>query len=86
LVAGLGKAIRTAGQKNAVATEDGFRIEDGGQLKDVAIKVIPFRESPSAKERYFLVLFEEADPNGAPAAIDKPAIVDRGRAPGCGAS
>ena len=78
LVAGLGKAIRTAGQKNAVATEDGFRIEDGGQLRDVAIKVIPFRESPSAKERYFLVLFEEADPNGGPTAIDKPAIVDRG--------
>jgi hypothetical protein len=41
LIAGLGKAIRTARQSNAAAKEDGFRIEDGGQLKDVAIKVIP---------------------------------------------
>ncbi len=43
LIAGLGKAIRTARQSNAVAQEDGFRIEDGGELKDVTIKVIPFR-------------------------------------------
>jgi len=78
LVAGLGKAIRTAEQKNAVATEDGFRIEDGGQLKDVAIKVIPFRESSAAKERYFLVLFEEAESNGGPVGIDKAAIEDHG--------
>jgi two-component system CheB/CheR fusion protein len=78
LVAGLGKAIRAAGQGNAVATEDGFRIEDGGQLKDVAIKVIPFTGSSLAKERYFLVLFEEAEPNGGPRAIDKPGVEDHG--------
>jgi two-component system CheB/CheR fusion protein len=74
LVAGLGKAIRAAGQSNTVATEDGFRIEDGGQLKDVAIKVIPFTGSSPAKERYFLVLFQEAEPNGGSGAIDQPAI------------
>jgi two-component system CheB/CheR fusion protein len=78
LVAGLGKAIRTAGQSNAVAREDGFRIEDGGQLKDVAIKVIPFTGSSPSKEPYFLVLFEDAEPNGGPRAIDKPAIEDHG--------
>ncbi len=74
LVAGLGKAIRAAGQSNIVATEDGFRIEDGGQLKDVAIKVIPFTGSSPAKERYFLVLFQDAEPNGGSGAIDQPAI------------
>ena len=66
LIAGLGKAIRTARQTNAAAKEDGFRIEGSGQLKDVAIKVIPFRGSSSSKERYFLVLFEDAEPNGGP--------------------
>ena len=34
------------GKRNAAAKEDGFRIEDGGQLKDVTIKVIPFRGAP----------------------------------------
>ncbi len=63
LIAGLGKAIRTAKQRNAAATENGFRMEDGGQLKDVAIKVIPFRTASTAEERYFLVLFEESGPD-----------------------
>jgi two-component system CheB/CheR fusion protein len=78
LVAGLGKAIRAAAQSNAVATEDGFRIEDGGQLNDVAIKVIPFTGSSPSKERYFLVLFQDAEPNGGSGAIDQPAIKDDG--------
>jgi two-component system CheB/CheR fusion protein len=78
LIAGLGKAIRTAKQKNAPAKEDGFRIEDGGQLKNVAIKVIPFGSSSSSKERYFLVLFEETEPNRGPSAMRHPAIRDNG--------
>jgi two-component system CheB/CheR fusion protein len=78
LIAGLGKAIRAARQTNAVAKEDGFRIEDGGQLKVVTIKVIPLRVSSSSKERYFLVLFEDARPNGGPMAMDKPAMEDHG--------
>ena len=83
LIAGLGKAIRTARQTNAAAKEDGFRIEDGGQLKDVAIKVIPFRGSSSSKERYFLVLFEDAEPNGSGTAVPhKPATRgQRGKRP-----
>jgi two-component system CheB/CheR fusion protein len=63
LIAGLGKAIRSARQTNAVAQERGFRIEDGGELKDVTIKVIPFRASSSSEDRYFLVKFEEAHAN-----------------------
>ena len=78
LIAGLGKAIRTARQTNAAAREDGFRIEDGGQLRDVAIKVIPFTGSSSSEERYFLVLFEDAEPNGGPQAMHKPATQDNG--------
>ena len=59
LIAGLGKAIRAARQNNVTALESGFRIEDDGQLIDVTIKVIPFRSSPAATDRYFLVMFEE---------------------------
>ena len=78
LIAGLGKAIRTARDRNAAARENGFRIEDSGHVKDVAIHVIPFRGSSSSKERYFLVLFEEPEPNGAPRVMRQPAIPDNG--------
>ena len=75
LIAGLGKAIRAARQTNDLAQEAGFRIEDGGQLKDVTIKVIPFRSS-SSEDRHFLVLFEDARPNAGPKAIPKPTALD----------
>ena len=72
LIAGLGKSIRTARQSNEVAKEAGFRIEDGGQLKDVTIKVTPFRSSSAPEERYFLVQFEDALPSGAAGQLPKP--------------
>jgi two-component system CheB/CheR fusion protein len=78
LIAGLGKAIRTARQSNAMAQEAGFRIEDSGELKDVTIKVIPFRASSSSEERYFLIKFEEAWLNGRPKAMPKPARQSNG--------
>src|SRR5208283_4092533 len=78
LIAGLGRAIRTAREENAVAKEDGFRIEGGGQLKDVTIKVTPFRGSPSSKGRYFLVLFEDSEPNSGPPVKLGPATHDDG--------
>ena len=78
LIAGLGKAIRTATEDNVAARESGFRIEDSGRLKDVAIKVIPFRESTSSKDRYFLVLFEDAEPNDGPREVHTPAPPDNG--------
>jgi two-component system CheB/CheR fusion protein len=80
LIAGLGKAMRAARETNAVAKEDGFRIEDGGRLKDVTIQVTPFRGSSSSKERYFLVLFEDAEPTSGPAVTEKPATEDGGGA------
>ena len=76
LITGLGKAIRTARQRNAAAKEDGFRIEDGGQLREVAIKVIPCGGESSSKERHFLVLFEDGEANGGPATTHGPAIQD----------
>jgi two-component system CheB/CheR fusion protein len=55
LIVGLGKAIRAARKTNAIAREDGIRIEDNGQIREVAIKVIPF--TGASKERHYLVLF-----------------------------
>ena len=78
LIAGLGKAIGSARRTNAVANEAGFRIEPDGRLQDVAIQVIPFKGSPTSEERYFLVLFEDAAPNGDARTIHKPAIEDIG--------
>ncbi len=75
LIAGLGKAIRTARQSEAVAKEDGFRIERWRPVNRTSlIKVIPFERSPSSKERYFLVLFEDAEPSRGPKTKRKPAI------------
>jgi two-component system, chemotaxis family, CheB/CheR fusion protein len=78
LIAGLGKAIRTARKTNAPAKEKGFRVEDSGGLKDVAIKVIPFRGGPATEEPYFLVLFEESAPKAAAKARRTPAVLDPG--------
>jgi hypothetical protein len=57
LIVNLGKAIRTAGQTNPTANEDGFPIEVGRRLRNVAIQVIPLRGSSSPEERHFLVRF-----------------------------
>ena len=76
LVAGLGKAIRTARQKNTTAKEDGFRFEGSGQIKEVAIEAVPIKGSSSSKERYFLVLFEDVEPNGDRAGTHKPLTPD----------
>ena len=81
LIGGLSKAIRTARQRNAAAKEDGFVVEESGELKEVAIKVIPFAGPPSSKGRYFLVLFEDSGRDGHPrAAHEPPAQDDRGSA------
>jgi len=76
LIAGLGKAIQTASQRNAAAKGDGFRIEEGGQLREVAIQVIPFKASSASKERHFLVLFEDAESNRGPKAAHTAAARD----------
>ncbi len=88
MIVGLNKAIQTARHSSAVAKADGLRIEGSGQLVAVKIKVIPFRESSSSKERYFLILFEDAVPAVGPqpgrvksaAAKPKPARHEDGEA------
>jgi two-component system CheB/CheR fusion protein len=78
LIGGLGKAIQSARESNAAAKENGFRIEDGGRLKDVAIEVIPFRAASSSEERHFLVLFEDVERKLGPSAAHQPAIKENG--------
>ncbi|MGA2116735.1 MAG: chemotaxis protein CheB [Bryobacteraceae bacterium] len=78
LVASLTKAIRTARKSNAAAKEVGFVMEDSGRLRDVAIQVTPLRSSPSSKERYFLVLFEDNEPKDGARPIHKPRIEHNG--------
>jgi len=78
LIAGLGKAIQSAKESDASAKEEGFRIEDGGQLKDVSIEVIPFRGASSSEERYFLVLFEDVERKRSPRTAHKPIIEEPG--------
>ena len=73
LIAGLAKAIETATQSGAAAREDGFRIEETGQLRDVTISVFPFKGSSSSEERYFLVLFEDSMPESGGTATHKAA-------------
>jgi two-component system CheB/CheR fusion protein len=77
LIAGLGKAFQTARQRKDVAKEDGLRIDGSGQLTEVTITVIPLRGSSSSQERYFLVLFEDAEPNGVPATKHEPSTHDK---------
>ncbi len=78
LIAGLGKAIRTARQENAVATEGGFRIEEGGKLSDITIQVTPFRGSPSSAQRYFLIQFLDAKVKGGSRPAPKAVVIDNG--------
>ncbi len=77
LIAPLGKAIRAAKRRNTVAEEAGFRMESGGQLKEVAIKVIPLAGPASSKGRYFLILFEDGRKNGASEPKQTPLAEDR---------
>jgi two-component system, chemotaxis family, CheB/CheR fusion protein len=74
LVVSLGKAIRAARKTNLVAKEDGVRIEESGQLREVAIKVIPF--TGSSRERYFLVLFDSDQRDLARRPKEKPPTPD----------
>jgi two-component system CheB/CheR fusion protein len=82
MIAGLNKAIQTARQNNAVAKEDGLRLESNGQFIEVKIKVIPLRESSSSKERYFLILFEDAAPAAGPEPGNTKAAAAKRKAPG----
>ena len=76
LIAGLGKALKTAKRTQGAATESGFRIEDDGRLRDVSIKVVPCDAPSSSKGSHFLVLFEDVGSKRSPKAARKPAMRD----------
>jgi len=78
MLAGLGKAFQTARETDAAAQEDGFRIEEEGQLTDVAIEVMPFTSGSSSEERYFLVLFKDVAPKRGPSVAHAPATEAHG--------
>ena len=78
LIAGLGKAIRTARQNEAAAKEEGFRIGDGGQLIDVPITVIPLKNSPLPGNAISWFFSRTPEPNGGAKATRKPAVRDNG--------
>ena len=76
LIAGLGKALGAARRTNAIASAGGFRFEGGGELIDVKITVTPLAGSTGSKERYYLVLFEDAMAAGGPRTKRKSAARD----------
>ena len=76
LVAGLRRAIGTARQTNAMAIENGLRIEANSRMTQVKITVVPLQEQPSPKG-CFSILFEDAGPIGAPRfGRQEPATLD----------
>jgi len=81
LIAGLSKAIETAKRLNAAANETGFRIEEDGQLRQVAIQVVPLHGSTSTEDRYFLILFEDGGRKGGESATEGAAMAQSGENP-----
>ncbi|MEO8370255.1 MAG: chemotaxis protein CheB [Candidatus Solibacter sp.] len=78
LIAGIGKALRNAKKTLAATSESGFRIEDGGRLRDVTIKVVPCDGPATTKGGHFLVLFEDTNSIRKPKASRTTAIADKG--------
>jgi two-component system, chemotaxis family, CheB/CheR fusion protein len=64
----LRSAINKAKKENATARKENVRIEENGKARDVNIEVIPLK---NLRERCFLVVFRDADPNGAARATSR---------------
>jgi len=56
-------AIQKARKANARVREQGLSIDPGNRSQRINLDVIPFQATPS-KERFFLVVFEEAETSG----------------------
>jgi two-component system, chemotaxis family, CheB/CheR fusion protein len=75
----LRSAIQKARKSNERVRKEGLPIEPGNPSRQVTLDVIPFKATLS-KERFFLVVFEEAATVTSPIAIqDKPAGHGKGR-------
>jgi len=62
LLAPLKAAIRKARHEKTPVVETGLRVRDGGQTRDIDLRVMPIRD-PNGKEECWLILFEE-NPRG----------------------
>jgi len=75
----LRSAIQKARKTNERVRKEGLPLEFGDRSRRITLDVIPFKATPS-KERFFLIVFEEAATGGASEAIpDKRAGADKGR-------
>ena len=64
----LRNAINKAKKENSTARKEHVRIEQNGQAREVNIEIIPLK---NLRERCFLVVFKDADANGAPRASSR---------------
>ena len=75
----LRSAIQKARKTNERVRKEGLPLEFGDRSRRITLDVIPFKATPS-KERFFLIVFEEAATGGASEAIpNKPAGRGKGR-------
>ncbi|MGH7599076.1 MAG: CheR family methyltransferase, partial [bacterium] len=58
-------AIHKARKEEAPVRKENVLVKNNGQTREINLEVIPFK-APQSKERYFLVLFEEAARQAAP--------------------
>ncbi|MGE5444993.1 MAG: PAS domain-containing protein [Ignavibacteriales bacterium] len=58
------RAIQKAEKQGVPVKRKGLRVKHNGEFRDVNIEVVPINP-PTSKERYFLVLFEDAKPQSA---------------------
>jgi two-component system CheB/CheR fusion protein len=63
LLAEVRAAVNQAKTDNTAVARDGLRITEGGASRAVRVEVVPFKVPPSGI-RFFLVLFQDAEPHG----------------------
>ena len=86
LLLGLRAALERAGKEGVAVRQDGLRVKSNGGLREVDLEVLPIRKG-AAKERCFLVQFEERSPRARPEPVKSkraarsPAVDGEGAAP-----
>ena len=65
-------ALTKAGKQDVTVRKEGLRVKTNGAFKTTNVEVVPLK-IPGTRERYFLILFEEARPAAARAAEPRPA-------------
>jgi two-component system CheB/CheR fusion protein len=75
LLLALRTAVNQAMRKNEAVKTQGLRVDYNGTTRSVDLEVIPLKPGPT-KERFYLVLFEEALPKASPPSLHEPAAVE----------